>query len=44
LATMAMPKRWQWKGDGNSMANHTLGPAAYDDHVSLVHITRRWKF
>ncbi|PLW39027.1 hypothetical protein PCANC_00508 [Puccinia coronata f. sp. avenae] len=33
LATMAMPKRWQWKGDGNSMANHTLGPAAYDDHM-----------
>lgn len=33
LATMAMPKRWQWKGEGNSMANHTLGPAAYDDHM-----------
>ncbi|KAA1106639.1 hypothetical protein PGT21_036756 [Puccinia graminis f. sp. tritici] len=33
LATMAMPKRWQWKGEANSMANHTLGPAAYDDHL-----------
>ncbi|KNZ50453.1 hypothetical protein VP01_441g6 [Puccinia sorghi] len=34
LATMAMPKRWQWKGDAASMANHTLGPAAYDDHTN----------
>jgi len=33
LTTMGMPKRWQWKGDGASMANHTLGPAAYDDHM-----------
>ncbi|EFP90857.2 hypothetical protein PGTUg99_005824 [Puccinia graminis f. sp. tritici] len=37
LATMAMPKRWQWKGEGNSMANHTLGPAAYDDHMYFAY-------
>lgn len=37
LATMAMPKRWQWKGDGASMANHTLGPAAYEDHMYFAY-------
>ncbi|OAV90458.1 hypothetical protein, variant [Puccinia triticina 1-1 BBBD Race 1] len=37
LATMAMPKRWQWKGNGNSMVNHTLGPAAYDDHLYFAY-------
>ncbi|PLW22456.1 hypothetical protein PCANC_08376 [Puccinia coronata f. sp. avenae] len=33
LATMAMPKRWQLGPDAYSMANYTLGPAVYDDHM-----------
>ncbi|KAI9611011.1 hypothetical protein H4Q26_008858 [Puccinia striiformis f. sp. tritici PST-130] len=37
LVTMAMPKRWQWKGASNSMANHTLGPAAYEDHMYFAY-------
>ncbi|KAH9467363.1 hypothetical protein MJO28_000035 [Puccinia striiformis f. sp. tritici] len=37
LVTVAMPKRWQWKGASNSMANHTLGPAAYDDHMYFAY-------
>ncbi|POV99647.1 hypothetical protein PSTT_13643 [Puccinia striiformis] len=37
LATMAMPKRWQWKGNSNSMANYTLGPAAYGDHMYFAY-------
>ncbi|POW06566.1 hypothetical protein PSHT_10288 [Puccinia striiformis] len=36
-STMAMPKRWQWKGASNSMANHTLGPAAYEDHMYFAY-------
>lgn len=33
LTTVAMPKRWQYKGPAESMAPHVLGPRAYDDHL-----------
>lgn len=36
LTTVAMPKRWQWAGDGESMAPHVLGPRAFNDHVSRL--------
>ncbi|MBW0553461.1 hypothetical protein O181_093176, partial [Austropuccinia psidii MF-1] len=33
IATMAMSKQWQWEGPSASLAPHTMGPAAYDDHL-----------
>ncbi|MBW0536866.1 hypothetical protein O181_076581 [Austropuccinia psidii MF-1] len=33
ITTIAMSKQWQWAGPAASMVPHTIGPAAYDDHM-----------